>query len=342
MFERILKTTVKTRLWPLWARLLGAAGVVALCASVREWLPWLPSYPVMLVLVGVAVSAFAFGTAGGWFAILLGDIYAVSLFLPHDGLALRRSSDVLGLLIFDAIAATAVCLAARFYAVEEQLTTTAAGLSDARDELEAARRDRDLLLKEAGCRIKNNLMTLIGVLNVQQRSVTDEAARAALASASDRIQVFARVHDRLVASDASSAVEMAEFLRDLCADLAGALAGARPIALATAIEAAQLPQQKAVAVGLIVNELVTNALKHAFPGHAAGRVDVSFRREAGAFRLEVCDDGVGLSGMPRTREEGGSIGQLLVRAMAAQLGGGFEIRPGDSGGATAVVHWPQG
>src|SRR6202012_3519473 len=128
----------------------------------------------------VVASAAVFGSAGGWFALLLCDVFAVAYYLPHDGLAISRSADVLGFLIFNLIAGGAVLLIAALQAALEETRRLASDLARASEAREQAERAKDLLLKEAGHRIKNNLMTLIGVISVQQRALSDEAARAAL------------------------------------------------------------------------------------------------------------------------------------------------------------------
>lgn len=341
MFDSLTASTKRTRAWPPGLRLLGAAAVVLVFAILRALLlPWLPTYPVLPVLAAIALSAAAFGKAAGYFSVALCDVYAVAFYLPHDGLAMRKSSDVLGFLIFNAIAAAAVRLVVDLQTSRDQIRHFALDLADARAAIEASERKKDLLLRETGHRIKNNLMTLIGIIHVQQRSITDESARAALSSTTDRIQVFARVHERLVASDSASVVDMAEFLRELCDDLLGASAGARPISLDLTVEPLQLPQQKAVSVGLIVNELVTNAVKHAFPNQTSGTISVSLKRREKVHLLEVRDNGVGLPAASRPRDESSSIGQLLVRAMAAQLGGALEIKPASPQGTLASVNWP--
>jgi two-component system, sensor histidine kinase PdtaS len=118
-----------------------------------------------------------------------------------------------------------------------------------------------------------------------------------------------------------------------------ALVGLRPIAVKLEVESHLVPQERAVPVGLIINELLTNALKYAFPDERTGTVSVRFTREAEGFCLRVTDDGVGMA--PDRPANGSGLGQRLVRSMVTQLEGSYAIEP-DAGtpGTVATVRFP--
>ena len=105
------------------------------------------------------------------------------------------------------------------------------------------------------------------------------------------------------------------------------------------VESHLVPQERAVPVGLIINELLTNALKYAFPDERTGTVSVRFTREAEGFCLRVTDDGVGMA--PDRPADGSGLGQRLVRSMVTQLEGSYAIEP-DAGtpGTVATVRFP--
>src|SRR5204862_7060341 len=133
-------------------------------------------------------------------------------------------------------------------------------------KLAATEEEKDLLLREATHRFRNDLSVMVALLRMQERSIEDPKARAALRAASDRLAVMGRVHERLRRTDSSVAVvSIDEFIQSLCDDLKAARIGLRPITMEVAVEQHLLPHDRAVAVGLIINELVTNALKYAFP-----------------------------------------------------------------------------
>jgi two-component sensor histidine kinase len=137
-------------------------------------------------------------------------------------------------------------------------------------------------------------------------------------------------------------VEIQEFIADLCRELQGSLAGMRRVTVEAHADARPVHEPEAVAVGLIVNELVTNALKHAFPDNRAGKVEVIFRAcDTGECELCVEDDGIGIERAQQSGEVHRGLGQKLIRSLVTQLQGNYEIRPRDDGsGTVAVVRFP--
>jgi two-component system, sensor histidine kinase PdtaS len=153
--------------------------------------------------------------------------------------------------------------------------------------------------------------------------------------ASERIHVLGRVHNRLTRSADNNDVDMRDFLTGLCEDLRTTMVGERTISLDVEIEAAHLRYGTAITVGLIVNELVQNALKYAFPGDRPGRITVRFGRKGGEFHLTVVDDGVG-EAAPLPTSSG--LGQRLVGSFVKQLRGSHELQIG--AGRTVQVRFP--
>jgi two-component sensor histidine kinase len=157
---------------------------------------------------------------------------------------------------------------------------------------------------------------LVGsVLELQMRSHSDESVRKAFASAVNRVHVIANAHDHLQPEAAQPSVDMCEYLTVICRNLGDALRDVRPIAVNVTCPGILLPTDKAVALGFIVNELVTNALKYAFPSDAGGTVSVSLRSSGASLTLEVTDNG---KGCPEEGKEG--MGSRIVRLLAQQLG----------------------
>ena len=178
----------------------------------------------------------------------------------------------------------------------------------------AAERAKDLLLQELGHRTKNNLMMVISMLSMQARLKDDTETNRALEKAVARIHAIASAHDHFRPVEHKGRIEMRAYLQQLCGHLADALREIRPIAVK--VEAAELclPAEEAVPIGLIVNELVTNSLKHAFPGDRAGTVQVILRQQE-TLTLLVKDDGVGCSAATVD-----GLGTRLVRLLGQQLG----------------------
>jgi two-component system, sensor histidine kinase PdtaS len=326
--------TFRTRGWPVWARYLCTAGIVLAALAVRLALqPVLPGYQFLLFFAAIITCAVLFDRGSGIVAVLLSaGLAAFFLIEPEWSFEIEETRHVYGLSLFIAIGlATAGIIEALHTAVKE--------LADANERLAAADREKDLLLSEASHRMRNDLAIMASLFQVQQRNVQDETARAALAGMVDRLHVLGRVHERLRRSEETAVVNAQGFIDELCEDLRAALIGLRPIVLRVEAERHLLPQERAVAVGLVINELLTNALKYAFPDERAGNVTVRFRRDGEAFVLEVHDDGVGIA-TDRLAANAG-LGQRLVKAMVAQLGGTYTIAPDEGApGTRATVRFP--
>jgi two-component sensor histidine kinase len=165
------------------------------------------------------------------------------------------------------------------------------------------------------------------MLGLQLRRSRDEPARQALSEALGRVTSLSDAHRNLsVSAAASRPVDMDVYLSDLCASLAQALFLGEVVRLECDVEHAELQRDRAVALGLIVNELVTNAAKHAFADGAGGHIRVAFARQAGGYRLTVEDDGKGLPADYGVRRQG--LGRGLVEAFTRQAGGSLRVGGG--------------
>jgi two-component sensor histidine kinase len=330
-----LTYTRRTRTWSAWQRYGAATLTIAAVLLLGMWMaPLLTGFPFLLVFVVILVNAALFGRAVGAYSVLLSAAVAVDLIvmplwtMPFS--ASPRPTEIV-LFMITGLAATAAVASLR---------SSMHDLAEANERLAAAEREKDLLLREAGHRVKNDLASLMALVRLQERSLSDPAARAALASTGERIRVLSRLHERLRRADKAAVVDIGRFITELCDDLRTALHGLRPVALKVQAESCLLPQEQAVAVGLIANELLTNALKYAFPDDRGGTITVRFARQDDTFELVVADDGVGLAA---EEAPGGSsgLGQRLIRSLAAQLGGTVEIGPNSEvGGTRAAARFP--
>jgi len=219
------------------------------------------------------------------------------------------------------------------------IATVSEMLRKALERAVAAEKAKDLLLKEMGHRIKNNLQTVASLLQMQARSQQDEAARGSLDAAVARVFVIAGAHDFLRTDTHDSMIDMRSYLAELGERLAGMLRGDRPVAVRVEATAEPIRSERAVLIGLIVNELVTNAFKYAFAEGEAGAIDVRFdKRPDGQFELSVTDDGRGqASERGETREHREGFGMRLVRLMVEQLGGTIAGQPANPGTRIVVT-----
>lgn len=190
--------------------------------------------------------------------------------------------------------------------------------AEAEREVRAARDHAEALLREVNHRIGNSLQLVSSFVALQARSLIDEGAKAALQDTQARIEAVAQVHRRLYTSADVEAVEMKGYLEDLVEQLSQSLsADARGVVVALEAEPVRVATDKAVSLGVIVTELVTNAVKYAYP-NGSGQIRVQLRSlDEAEAELMVADDGPGFS--PDAAPKGGGLGRMIVKAMASQL-----------------------
>jgi two-component sensor histidine kinase len=279
-------------------------------------------YPYLLFIPAVFASSLLFDRGSGFFATGLSALLAFYFFVPPAGSFWPiQPGDVLALILFVAISGA--------------IAFVTEALRLALERVAAAERGKDLLLREVEHRVRNDLQGITSVLSLEQRKVASPEAREGLQRAAERVQVLSRVYGRLTRRESRATVDVRPFLEDLAADLRQVRIDGQPVSLEVRIEDATVTLDSAAALGLIANELVTNAVKHAFPDERPGRIELAFRRDGDAYLLVVADDGVG-----PTREGGGTggLGHRLVRDLARQLGG--ELRIEVAGGTRATVRLP--
>lgn len=197
----------------------------------------------------------------------------------------------------------------------------------AHEALRASLREKDLLLKEIHHRVKNNLQVIVSLLGIQSSYIHDPRDLEVFTESQNRIHLMALVHEQLYQSKDLAHIDFRAYLGSLVDDV---LASGRtcPASVSVSVDAdeAYLDINAAIPCGLIVNELVTNCLKHAFAGRIAGRIDVGLRlTHDGEYVLTVADDGVGFPVGCDFRELP-SLGMQLVASLAAQLQGTIEMR----------------
>jgi two-component sensor histidine kinase len=205
------------------------------------------------------------------------------------------------------------------YAIERKLVE---------ERLKATLAEKEVLLKEVHHRVKNNLQVISSLISLQADSMTDANLHEALDDVRDRIRTMALVHEKLYQTDDLAKLNFAEYANSLLNDLwssHGAATG--NVRLNMSLAPLILPVEMAVPCGLILNELGSNAIKHAFPG-GCGEVAVTLEYDAatGAVCLRVRDNGVGLPADLDWRRSA-SLGLRLVQMLAGQLHGTVQTGP---------------
>jgi two-component sensor histidine kinase len=199
-----------------------------------------------------------------------------------------------------------------------------------RDELS---RRQALLAEEFEHRLVNGLQLIVSLLTLQSRAATTIEGAQQLIIARDRVAAIARVHRRLHVLDHEKSVELKPYLQGLCDDLSGMLLQ-KPAALTIVVSGAEvrLPTSMGIPLGFIVNELITNSVKHA-EGHITVKIDTS----AATHSLSVMDDGPGFPADFKPADTRG-LGMKIIQSLTAQIGGTLQFASGERGrGARATV-----
>ena len=195
--------------------------------------------------------------------------------------------------------------------------------------LEEAVAQKNALLHEVDHRVKNNLQLIASLILLQSRRTADEPSRQALKAVLERVTAVATVHRRLFQDDPLR-FDVADFVRDLIGDLAAA-AGRDDLEIRLELDEVALPAASAAAFALVINELLGNALKHAFPAGRAGRIAVSLANRGATCVLTVADDGAGMGGRPP------AFGSTIVRLLCQQLHAELDIADAQPGVRATVT-----
>ncbi len=192
-----------------------------------------------------------------------------------------------------------------------------------------------IMLREADHRIKNSLQIVAGLVQAQARREESISARDALRVAAARIQSIARIHNALQISHGQDTVEIGAILKTMCEALHAMAGDPRSVTVLVDVETIRAPVAIAQPIVLAVNELVVNALRHAFPDGRPGTIHVNVTEIAAELRIVVADNG---DGLPSGFTEGRGYGMKLVRMMVDQVGG--VLRVDGEGGARFTLSVP--
>jgi two-component sensor histidine kinase/PAS domain-containing protein len=185
--------------------------------------------------------------------------------------------------------------------------------------------ERDLIIKEVYHRVKNNMSTMSSLLNIQSLHVNDEKAKDALHESSSRIKAMQIIYDKLIYSSDFLHIDLKGYLSNLIVsifDSYGAKSG--KVKLNIDIDSYVTDTKTATTCGIIINELLTNSMKYAFPGDMEGIIKITLTAAGNKINLVIHDSGIGIP-----QERGGGFGMYLVSSLVKQLGGDMEIKRGN-------------
>lgn len=292
--------------------------------ALQDTLP--AGFPFLTFFPAVILTCFLCGTGPAVLCAALSGLAAWRWFMPPAGAFQSDAATAIALGFFVAIVAVDIVLI-------EVLRRGARRLRAKEEQAAALARTQRALFAELQHRVANNLAFVVSLLSLHRESAAADPARAArtLDDAMERLEVMGRLHRRLHDPDALER-PLEEHVRGLCAEVLDA-AGAEGVECRVAVEDARLDLQRLTVLSLVLTELMTNSVKHAFRGRPGGTIHVRLSTEGGRVALSVGDDG---PGMPEGAAASESLGLRIVRALADQLGARLHL-PGPGESTTRVV-----
>ena len=316
MPSRLIKLDLVDRLSPFLpkpvAQLIMAFSCAALAVLMREVMNiWLPNAGPFALTFPFVLLATLFGRwPAGVGVMIFSAVYAWYYVLPVFGsFTIEDPRDGPRIIVNCISSLMIVCLGEFFRRFAREAVL----------ERDAIAEERQLLLSELDHRVKNNFAMMKAIVRLEARNAPKEAAES-LTAVGGRIESIVHAHSALYRGiTGEGLVPMRPYLDALCSALDEAYLEDR-FGIKTEIEPLSLPSDTAIAIGLVVNELCTNAAKYAFPGRDRGQIEVKLSIGRGGIEVSIQDDGVGFPDDEATLRKG-SLGQGLVQAFADQAGG---------------------
>jgi two-component system, sensor histidine kinase PdtaS len=299
--------------WPLWIRLtitglaLGAAYLFQIPVE-QDW----PGEPFLVFLLVTIGATLCFGAGVGLVGGAVSTFLSCFFFEPIGSPMVRYASDLDKIALYGIVALFCVVGFAQ--------------LGNALINSSNADKNKSVLLRELVHGVANHFAAIAAFIQMKSDSLSDAEAKSVLHDALDQVKVMARVHRRLRAGDHDATLDSKVFIEELCDDLKASVGRSRAISIECKADCRPLGMDQAVTLGLIINELVTNAIKHAFPDQRPGRIRVEFAGLGDQSLLFVEDSGVGF-------DERGRVGNGddLVKVLSRQLGGEPQVNSSKAG-----------
>src|SRR5438093_2177718 len=275
----------------------------------------------------VVLATWRAGRKAGWFIAALSGatVLMADLMVPRSGRVIALSYINAGILVLASAALAELVIFTRH----------------AHERLKALLALKTVSLTEIHHRVKNNLQIVSSLLRLQSGKFADPAVREVFAECRDRINAMARLHEQLYNELGQSHLDFASHLRELAEMLLHSHkpAGCK-LTLNVFADHVPLDLDQCILLSLIANELLLNALKHAFHSRAAGNIDAELRAASDQITLTIRDDGIGFMPWSTEVKERRGSGIELVRAMARQLGGELVITHPPANGTCATISFP--
>jgi two-component sensor histidine kinase len=300
----------------------------ALLILLIGWIDYITDFNVtVFYFVPVVLATWRAGRKAGWFiAALCGaTVLIADLMVPRVGRIILFSYINAGILVIASAALAELVISSR----------------RAHERLKALLALKTVSLTEIHHRVKNNLQIVSSLLLLQSGKFADPAVRDVFTECRDRINAMARLHEQLYDERGQSHLDFAPHLRELAETLlrSHTPAGCK-LTLNVSADRVPLNLDQSILLSLIANELLLNALKHAFYGRATGKVDAELCTVHDRVTITIRDDGNGFAPQPPMIKEQRGTGIDLVQAMSHQLGGEFVVSRTPAGGTCATISFP--
>jgi len=206
------------------------------------------------------------------------------------------------------------------------------------EKIKASLLEKETMLKEIHHRVKNNLQVISSLLNLQSSYLQDEKAREMFQNSMDRVKIMAKIHTMLYQSEDLARVDFSGFIKDLAGRVQQSYGSVEsPVAVHVNVSDVSLTIETSIPCGLILNELVSNAFKHAFPKGRGGEIHISMTTAEGRFVLTVRDNGIGFPAAVDFQNRK-SLGLELVNLLVGQMNGKIDMQV--DGGTTFTITFP--
>ncbi len=222
-------------------------------------------------------------------------------------------------LLYISLAILLAILVSGMFFVLKNIRKKRAELSVLNTELDARNKQNELLLKEIHHRVKNNLELVKSLISLQSAKLSDAAAREAMLESQNRVQSMGIIHQKLYQGTNLRTIEMKSYFLNLGEGLLDTFQAEDQVKIEYAMEELELDVDTAVPIGLIVNELLTNALKYAFPERINGKISISLSQKQDNLQLKVADNGIGKA--EGLQPKGTGFGSQLITLLTQQLRG---------------------
>lgn len=202
--------------------------------------------------------------------------------------------------------------------------------------IEQALSEKELLLREIHHRVKNNLQVISSLLSLQSRKISDEKALEAVTASRNRVKSMALIHQNLYKEDDLTGIDIADYIEKLANSLMSSYkVDEEKVDVITDIQSMSLDVDTTIPLGLILNELITNALKYAFPEGRSGTVAIGLKEKEDTLQLEVRDNGIGYDLNAERGEESSSFGFNMINAFCKKLKAEWEVK-NDNGTVVSI------